>query len=132
MSIEDINYLYKNSIKDNAIIFVDSSKRDKSIFPNPNKYNITFSNPFKLVYGLEVIEASIPRTMYQIDKYNNNFKIIIIHFINYCYFNSIFHLIYSVIVFLILVFVHNAAIVMLFFASSEYSSYELCRMILRN
>ena len=77
MSIEDINYLYKNSIKDNAIIFVDSSKRDKSIFPNPNKYNITFSNPFKLVYGLEVIEASIPRTMYQIDKYNNNFKIII-------------------------------------------------------
>ena len=30
MSIEDIEYLYKNSIKETSIILVDSSKRDKN------------------------------------------------------------------------------------------------------
>ena len=77
MSIEDINYLYKNSVKDNAIIFIESNKRDKNIYPTPSEYTITFDNPFKYVYGLEVLDASIPRTMYQIDKTNNNLKIVL-------------------------------------------------------
>ena len=77
MSIEDINYLYKNSVKDNAIIFIESDKRDKNVYPTPSEYTITFDNPFRYVYGLEIIDASIPRTMYQIDKTNNNLKIVI-------------------------------------------------------
>jgi hypothetical protein len=77
MSIEDVNYLYKNSVKDNAIIFIESDKRDKNFYPTPSEYTITFDNPFRYVYGLEIIDASIPRTMYQIDKTNNNLKIII-------------------------------------------------------
>ena len=77
MSIEDINYLYKNSVKDNAIIFIESNKRDKNIYPTPSEYTITFDNPFKYVYGLEVLDASMPRTMYQIDKTNNNLKIVL-------------------------------------------------------
>lgn len=77
MSIEDINYLYKNSVKDNSIIFIESDKRDKNIYPTPSEYTIQFDNPFRYVYGLEIVDASIPRTMYQIDKTNNNLKIII-------------------------------------------------------
>ena len=77
MSIEDVNYLYKNSVKDNAIIFIESDKRDKNLYPTPSEYTITFDNPFRYVYGLEIVDASIPRTMYQIDKTNNNLKIII-------------------------------------------------------
>ena len=77
MSIEDVNYLYKNSVKDNSIIFIESDKRDKNIYPTPSEYTITFDNPFRYVYGLEIVDASIPRTMYQIDKTNNNLKIII-------------------------------------------------------
>ena len=77
MSIEDINYLYKNSIKDNTIIFIESTKRNKNIYQTPSEYTILFDNPFKYVYGVEILDASIPRTMYQIDKTNNNLKIVL-------------------------------------------------------
>lgn len=73
MSIEDISYLKKNSIKDNIIYTIDSSRRDKSIYLTPNEYVINFDVPFKYVYGIEILDSSIPRTMYQIDKYNNIF-----------------------------------------------------------
>jgi len=71
MSIEDIDYLKKNSIKENYLFLVDSKKRDYINYPEPNNYTITFDIPFKNVIGIEVIDASIPRTMYTIDKYNN-------------------------------------------------------------
>ena len=77
MSIEDIDYLYKNSIKDNAVIFVDSSKRDKLTYPDPNSYTIDFDEPFKYVYGIEILDASIPRAMYQIDENNNKLVVVI-------------------------------------------------------
>ncbi len=77
MSIEDVNYLYKNSVKDNSIIFIESKKRNKKMYPTPSEYVITFENPFKYVYGMEILDASIPRTMYQIDKTNNNLKIVL-------------------------------------------------------
>lgn len=71
MSIEDIDFLYKNSIKESSIILVDSSKRDKNIHKHPNNYVIEFNEPFKYVYGVEVIDSSVPRTMYLIDKFND-------------------------------------------------------------
>lgn len=75
MSIEDISYLKNNSIKDNIIYSIDSGNRDKTIYKNPNQYTINFDQPFKYVYGIEILDSSIPRTMYQIDKYNNKFYI---------------------------------------------------------
>ena len=73
MSIEDIDYLRKNSTVESHLFLVDSRKRDLLKFPDPNSYVISFDIPFKNVIGIEVIEASIPRTMYTIDKYNNTF-----------------------------------------------------------
>jgi len=73
MSIEDIDYLKKNSTKENYLFLVDSKKRDYINYPDPNNYTIAFDIPFKNVIGIEVIDASIPRTMYTIDKYNNTF-----------------------------------------------------------
>ena len=71
MSIEDIEYLYKNSVKENIIIKIDSKKRDKNIYPKPNKYKLNFEKPFKYVYGIDILDVSLPRTQYQIDKHNN-------------------------------------------------------------
>lgn len=71
MPIEDLDYLYKNSVKENIIILVDSAKRDKHIWASPNTFQINFNEPFKYVYGLDVLDISIPRTMYSID-YNKN------------------------------------------------------------
>ena len=71
MSIEDVDYLYKNSIKESSIVLIDSSKRNKNIYHSPNSYTIDFNEPFKYVYGIEVIDSSVPRTMYIIDSNND-------------------------------------------------------------
>jgi hypothetical protein len=74
MTIEDVNYLKKNCKKENFILFVDSAKRNKSIGKTPSEYTVIFDEPFKNVYGLDILDAAIPRTMYTIDKYNNTFS----------------------------------------------------------
>jgi hypothetical protein len=71
MSIEDINYLKQNSIKQSYTFLVDSKARDKKVYPNPSEYAVDFTTPFKNVVGIEVVDVSIPKTMYNID-YNNN------------------------------------------------------------
>lgn len=70
--IDDVDYLLENSEKDSMVIYVDSSLRNKLYYPNANEYTIQFDQPFKNVYGFEVIDGSIPNTMYNIDIYNND------------------------------------------------------------
>ena len=72
MSIEDIDYMRQNSFKQNYQFLINSKDRDHIEYPHPNRYNITFTEPFKNVFSLEVVDASIPRTMFSIDKYNNS------------------------------------------------------------
>jgi hypothetical protein len=71
MSIEDIDYLYENSIKESVITLIDSSTRNKFVYPKSNSYTIDFEEPFKYVYGVDILEASIPVSMYEIDIANN-------------------------------------------------------------
>jgi len=71
MSIEDINYLKNNSIKQTFVLLIDSKNRDYNTYPDPNNYVVNFDVPFKNVIGFDIIDTSIPRTMYSIDKYNN-------------------------------------------------------------
>ena len=71
MPIEDIDFLYQNSIKENIIILVDSSKRNKLLYPNVAEFQIDFIEPFNFVYGIEVIDTTIPRTTFMIEDYNN-------------------------------------------------------------
>lgn len=72
MPVEDIDFLKKNSIKENFVFLVDSKQRDRTTYPNPSEYVIEFQTPFKNVIGLNLIDSSIPRTMYNIDVYNNS------------------------------------------------------------
>ena len=72
MSIEDINYLKANSIKQTYTFLIDSNERDRQIYPNPNNYVIEFSTPFRNIIAMEIIDASIPRTMYNVDIENNS------------------------------------------------------------
>ena len=71
MPIEDIDFLYQNSIKENIILLIDSAKRDKLIYPNASEFQINFIEPFHFVYGIEVLDTTIPRTMFMIEEYNN-------------------------------------------------------------
>jgi len=72
MSIEDISYLRENSIKQTMVVLIDSKNRDFELYPDPNYYSINFNTPFKNVIGFDIIDTSIPRTMYSVDKYNNS------------------------------------------------------------
>lgn len=71
MSIEDINYLKQNSIKQSYTFLVDSKMRDRRVYPTPSEYVVEFTVPFKNVVGIEVVDVSIPKTMYNIDYTNN-------------------------------------------------------------
>ena len=72
MPIEDIDYLKNNSSKQRYLFLINSSDRDRAVYPTPSEYVVNFTIPFYNVVGLEVIDSSIPRTMYNIDIYNNS------------------------------------------------------------
>ena len=77
MPIEDVDYLRENSVKQNYMFIVDSKDRDKLSYRTPSEYVVDFEKPFENVIGLEVVDASIPRTMYNVDTYNNQFRFFI-------------------------------------------------------
>jgi hypothetical protein len=68
--IEDIDYLKKHSEADSIAFFADSSLRDQRVFPSPAEFCIEFSQPFKNVFGFDILDAAIPSTMYNVDAYN--------------------------------------------------------------
>lgn len=71
MTIEDVDYLIRNSTQDNFILHIDSALRERDYYPNPNSYVVTFDEPFKYVYGIDILDVSIPSTMFNVDVNNN-------------------------------------------------------------
>ena len=77
MSIEDVDYMKQNSIKENYTFIVDSKFRNQEEYPDPNNYVVNFDIPFKNVFGIEILDVSIPKTMYNIDNDTNKLYIYI-------------------------------------------------------
>jgi hypothetical protein len=77
MPIEDVDYLRANSVKQSYVFLIDSKDRDKLAYRTPSEYVVDFEKPFENVVGLEVVDASIPRTMYNVDAYNNQLRFFI-------------------------------------------------------
>ena len=71
MSIEDVHYLRSKSMEESYMFFVDSRSRDHAKWPTPQEYEVHFGTPFKNVYSLSILDASIPRTQYNVDNHNN-------------------------------------------------------------
>jgi hypothetical protein len=71
MPIEDVDYMKVNSVRQSYMFLVDSADRDKYAYPTPSEYVVDFTTPFQNVVGFEVVNASIPRTMYNVDVINN-------------------------------------------------------------
>lgn len=69
--IEDIDFLYKNSRKENIIIIVDSAKRNRDLYPSVGEFGISFPQPFNNVYGIDILNTTIPRTQFMIEINNN-------------------------------------------------------------
>lgn len=73
----DIQFLKENGEKYSSVFYVDSAKRDRTFFPTPSRYEVTFNEPFRNVFSIQVLDASIPRTHYNVDAHNNEFCYII-------------------------------------------------------
>jgi hypothetical protein len=69
--MEDVQYLMQNSVEEQYLFMVDSNLRDKAAYPHPNHYQVTFQSSFNNVVGLDVVDASIPRTQYSVDEVFN-------------------------------------------------------------
>jgi hypothetical protein len=76
MPIEDVQFLQANSVQDSAMVFVDSSKRNRVFYPTPSEYVVTFEEPLRNVFGMDVLDATIPGTMYNVDFHNNRLRVI--------------------------------------------------------
>ena len=73
MPIEDVDYLKQNSIKQNYTFLIDSKDRDYNAWPTPSEYTLTIDPPFPNVVGFQLLESTIPKTMYNVDVNNNKF-----------------------------------------------------------
>jgi len=77
MSIEDVDYMKEHSIKENYTFIIDSRFRNQDEYPEPNNYTINFDIAFKNVFGIEILDVTIPKTMYNVDIDSNKFIIYI-------------------------------------------------------
>lgn len=62
--------------KESYVFLVDSSNRNKTIYPNSNQYTIEFNTPFHHVIAFEVLRCHLQRSEYNIDEGNNVFEYI--------------------------------------------------------
>lgn len=72
MGIDDVEFLKQNAFKEEYIAIIDSAKRDKLQYPTPTEYVVEFNAPFENVYGIDVIDVTVPRSGYIIDFFNNS------------------------------------------------------------
>lgn len=69
--MEDVQYLAKHGTLLDAVMLIDSSKRNKTLYVDPGQYQITFDQPFYNTTSVQILDASIPRTQYIINQNNN-------------------------------------------------------------
>lgn len=75
MTIEDVDFLIKNSEQNSVTIFIDSKDRDFGAYPTPSEYVVQFDEPIRNVFGFEILDASIPVTQFTVDKNNNTIAV---------------------------------------------------------
>ena len=74
MPIEDVDYLLDNSEHDSFIVNADSSLRDKHVHPSPAEFTLNFDTPFNYVYGVDILDISMPSSMWNVENINNSMK----------------------------------------------------------
>lgn len=53
------------------LFLVDSAMRDRGAYPTPSDYYIPFPQPFRNVFALDLVDATIPRTEYSVESLTN-------------------------------------------------------------
>lgn len=77
--MDDVQYLLTSAKEESYLFVVDSRARDASVFPTPSEYDVTFASPFRNVFGLDVLDATVARTEYIVDSTTNTLDFIMNH-----------------------------------------------------
>jgi hypothetical protein len=70
MPIEDVDTLLTQGKEKSFVFYVDSSKRDRVAYPTPDKFAMSFDEPFRNVIGIDILDSSIPNTQLNVDEPN--------------------------------------------------------------
>lgn len=66
--MDDVLYLRKHASEESFLFVVDSARRDTAVYPEPHEYEVAFNAPFRNVVGLDLIDATLPRTEYLVER----------------------------------------------------------------
>lgn len=69
--MDDVAGLAATARAESFLFVVDSSQRDAAAYPTPSTYEIAFSAPFRNVVGVDLVDASVPRTEYTVEAGRN-------------------------------------------------------------
>ena len=70
--MEDVRFLRENAHEDSYLMVIDSARRDMSAYATPSEYCIEFKNPFKNVFGLDLLDVQLPRSEYTVEEGKNS------------------------------------------------------------
>lgn len=63
--------MIKSSQEQSFLFVLDSNMRDRSSYPTPSDYYIPFPVPFRNVFAVDLVDATIPRTEYNVESLTN-------------------------------------------------------------
>ena len=71
--MEDVQYLLRQgtAVEQSFLFVIDSAMRERASYPTPSEYYIPFPMPFRNVFAVDLIEATVPRTEYSIEAGSN-------------------------------------------------------------
>ena len=72
----DVDFLKAHSEKQRHTIFIDSSMRNKTMWPTPAEFSLDFETPLNYVVNVNILDASIPASTYAVDRHNNTLCIL--------------------------------------------------------
>jgi hypothetical protein len=72
MPLEDVDYLLDNSEQQSMLLLIDSATRDIDKYPSASSYTIDLDQPVKNVFGVEILDATVPVSQYNVNKHNNS------------------------------------------------------------
>lgn len=70
-TMDDVQYLLESAKEESYLFVVDSRMRDTAVHPTPSEYEISFSSPFRNVFGMDILDATIARTEYIVESNTN-------------------------------------------------------------
>lgn len=69
--MDDVQFLKDNSDEDSYLALIDSANRDTKVWPTAANFQVCFDTPFTLVYGIDLLGVSVPRTEYTVSQSRN-------------------------------------------------------------